>query len=514
MSSIKRFLKNAGLLTCTSLLMRTVGVGFSVYISGKVGAEAIGLYSLLSGVYGFALTLATSGIALAVTRLVAEALGRENGRLIRTTMRRCIAYAVFFGLLAALLLFSLAETAGLYWLDDPRTVRPLRIMSLTLPLIAVCSAMNGYFTAVRRVSKNAVTQIFEQAVKIGLTVFLLTSVMPSGIENACISLVLGGAAAEILSFSVMLILYIRDRRKFADSGGEAVSGPTVTRKLLGIALPVAFSTYARSGLLTVEHALIPRGLRKNGSSRERSLAAYGTLTGMVMPIILFPSALISSFAGMTIPELAECAARGHTRRIRYISERVLQLSLIFSVGVSGILICYSHELGQVIYSSDEASLYIRLLAPLVPVMYLDSTTDAMLKGLGEQLYSMNVNIIDALISVILVWLLLPIYGIEGYIFIIFLMELINFGLSASRLAMKTGLRPRLFKWVAKPVFCTVLTALISHFLFARVFPCPEMNAASLSLHIAASLAIYVALVRLTGTFDREDSAWLVSVFKG
>ena len=43
MSSIKRFLKNAGLLTCTSLLMRTVGVGFSVYISGKVGAEAIGL---------------------------------------------------------------------------------------------------------------------------------------------------------------------------------------------------------------------------------------------------------------------------------------------------------------------------------------------------------------------------------------------------------------------------------------------------------------------------------------
>jgi stage V sporulation protein B len=235
---------------------------------------------------------------------------------------------------------------------------------------------------------------------------------------------------------------------------------------------------------------------------------------MVMPIILFPSALISSFAGMTIPELAECAARGHTRRIRYISERVLQLSLIFSIGVSGILICYSHELGQVIYSSDEASLYIRLLAPLVPVMYLDSTTDAMLKGLGEQLYSMNVNIIDALISVILVWLLLPIYGIEGYIFIIFLMELINFGLSASRLAMKTGLRPQLFKWVVKPVFCTVIATLISHFLFNRVFPRQEMNAAGLTLHIAATVVIYVALVRLTGTFDREDSAWLASVFKG
>jgi hypothetical protein len=76
------------------------------------------------------------------------------------------------------------------------------------------------------------------------------------------------------------------------------------------------------------------------------------------------------------------------------------------------------------------------------------------------------------------------------------------------------LRPQLFKWVVKPVFCTVIATLISHFLFNRVFPRQEMNAAGLTLHIAATVVIYVALVRLTGTFDREDSAWLASVFKG
>ncbi len=509
MKNIQKFFKNAITLTLTALLMRGVSVAFNVYISNKVGAEAIGLYSLLSSVYGFALTLATSGISLAVTRMVAEALGHNNDKLIRVSMRKCIGYALLFGFLSSALLLTLSDPLGTHWLDDPRTVMPLRLMAFTLPLIALCSAMNGYFTAVRRVSKNALSQIIEQGIKIGVTVALLTVVFPSGIESACTALVLGGAASELFSFVFMLILYISDKKRYLTQNGEAVPDKKVTRRLLGIALPVAFSTYARSGLLTIEHALIPAGLRKNGSSREHSLAVYGTLTGMVMPVILFPSALISSFAGMTIPELAECLARGHTRRIKYICERVFQLSLIFSIGVSAVLICFSGELGQVIYGSEDASLYIKLLAPLVPAMYLDSTTDAMLKGLGEQFYSMNINIIDAAISTALVYFLLPRYGIEGYIFIIFLMEILNFALSATRLMGKTGLRPRVFLWVIKPLLCAVVSAIISNLIFTRI---GGSGAIALIFHIAVNISIYIILLLLTRTLDREDTKWIAGIF--
>lgn len=513
MKNITRFLKNAIILTCTSLLMRGIAVAFNVYISNKVGAEAIGLYSLLSSVYGFALTLATSGIALAVTRMVAEAIGQENDRLIKTSMEKCLGYALFFGTISSALLFFFAEPIGLLWLEDERTVQPLRLMSISLPLISLCSAMNGYFTAVRRVTRNALSQLSEQAVKIFATTVLLTFFMPDGIEYACIALVLGGTVSEIFSFFVMLILYIKDKRKHIKQSGKLPDSRAVRRRLLGIALPVAFSTYARSGLLTVEHTLIPIGLRKNGSSREHSLAAYGTLTAMVMPIILFPSALISSFASMTIPELAECVSRGHTRRIRYICERVFQLSLVFSVGVCSVMLFCSSELGNVIYSSNEASHYIKLLAPLIPVMYLDSTTDAMLKGLGEQLYSMNVNIIDALISVFLVWLLLPIYGIEGYIFIIFFMEVINFGLSAVRLIWKTGLRPKLFRWVAMPVFCALISSNATNLLFSRIGSHSGSAALDLTLHICTSLILYAILLIVTRTLGKDDLCWIAGIFK-
>ena len=153
-----------------------------------------------------------------------------------------------------------------------------------------------------------------------------------------------------------------------------------------------------------------------------------------------------------------------------------------------------------------------MIAPLIPVMYLDSTTDAMLKGLGEQFYSMNVNIIDALISVALVWFLLPIYGIEGYIFIIFLMEVLNFGLSASRLMLKTGLRPRIFKWVVKPLVCAISSSLIGKFVFT--FSAFSLGgAAGLVLRICTVLTVYIILIVLTQALDREDTRWIIGIFK-
>ena len=186
----KQIFWNALLLTAASLLIRTVSVSFQVYISNRAGAEAMGLFSLMAGVYGFALTLATSGIHLGVTRVIADSLGENQPQKIPAAMRYATAYALCFGLLAMSLLIGFADVIGELWLKDPRTVRSLRLFGLTLPLISLSSAWSGYFTAVRRVYKNAVVQVWEQMVKIGLTMYLLAFMLPDGIESTCCALVL------------------------------------------------------------------------------------------------------------------------------------------------------------------------------------------------------------------------------------------------------------------------------------------------------------------------------------
>ena len=511
MKQAKRLFWNALLLTVASLLMRTVGVSFQVYISNRVGAEAMGLFSLMSGVYGFALTLATSGIHLGVTRVVADAIGEGRKEAIRPAMRRAFGYALFFGCLSAFLLAGGASLIGTHWLHDVRTVTSLRLFAITLPLIAVSSALNGYFIAVRRVYKNALVQVCEQTVKISFTMYLLGILMADGIEQTCCALVLGGTLAEILSCVFSAILYLFDRKKRFPKN-EVGKGRSEGRKLIGISLPIAFTAYVRSGLITLEHILIPAGLRSSGSSHSAALIAYGSIHSMALPVVLYPAALISSFSGLLVPELAECRVVGSERRIRYMISRVWSLAMLFSIGVAGILICFSHEIGNALYPGTEAGTYIRILAPLIPIMYVDTATDAMMKGLGEQVFSMNINIADALISVILVWLLVPKFGINGYIFTIYFSETFNTVFSITHLLSISQTPVRLFKWVYKPLLCIVASTCTVRYLFPLIGLTPANATASIVLHCISAVLFYLLLLTLIGGLEREDRIWIKSLF--
>ena len=84
------FIYNALVLISVSLIMRTVAIYFNVYISNKVGAEAMGVHGLICGVYNFGITLATSGINLATTRMVSEALGKGHHNTKNKIMRACL----------------------------------------------------------------------------------------------------------------------------------------------------------------------------------------------------------------------------------------------------------------------------------------------------------------------------------------------------------------------------------------------------------------------------------------
>ena len=504
----KTFIYNSLLLTLSAVLMRAVGVAYNVYISNRVGAEVMGLYSLVTNVWGFALTLATSGINLAATRCVAEA--GENKNEVNAAMRKCIIYSLSFGVGATIFLFSLAKPISVLWLNDSRAVNPLRIMSFSLPAISISSALSGYFSAVRRVWKSAAVQIIEQAIKIFGVALLLTPLMPLGVEYACVAIVLGSAIAELLSFTVYALFYIFEKKRTSVILKNAIITKHLNKKIFSIALPVAFSTYIRSGLTTVEHILIPLGLREYGLDATSSLESYGVLSGMVLPVVLFPYALIYSFTGMLVPEISGGIAIGEKRHIEYITSRVWRLTVIFGLCASGVLGVCSKEFGEVLYSNADAGKFIFLLAPLMPLMYLDTVTDSLLKGMGEQIYTMNVNIADAAVSVILVRLLVPKFGIFGYIAVLYIAEIFNFALSAARLLKRCKFQFKAFKWFLLPLALLILTSRISRLIFYylpfEAFP----GWLSLTIHGLIILIIFIAFLSVTSSVDKELRNWIAT----
>ncbi|MBE6656379.1 MAG: hypothetical protein E7609_05905 [Ruminococcaceae bacterium] len=460
MTDKKQFFKSGAMLATVALAMRGVSLLFNSYITGKVGAEGMGLLGLTMSVYAFAVTFATSGVSLAVTRLVAAALGRGEGERAKRILRAAALYALFFGGVGSLVLYFGSDVLAIRVLGDVRTRSSLRLLSLSLVPIALSAVYSGYFVAVRRVGHNAVTQVFEQAVRIFLTLFGLSLCKEGEVEAACLALVGGSSIAEFFSFFLLYAQAWLDRRRHVlKGGGTGREG----RAVVGFALPCAASAYARSGLVTLEHLLIPICLSWGGVARADALASYAALHSMALPILLFPTAVLSSFSGLLVPECAELDGRGERGRLGGIASRAIGMTFLFAVGAALFLFLGADSLGVLLYKNKSVGRYVRALAPLVPVMYLDSVVDAHLKGLGYQVYSMGVNIADAALSVFAVLILLPLFGADGYVAVIYITELMNFVLSLAKLkrALRFSLAPRAF---VSPVLAALLSVSICVFL--------------------------------------------------
>lgn len=422
----RRLLVNTGLLTVSALVMRAVAMAFQAWLASRIGAAGIGLYQLTGSVTVLFSTLSVSGIRFAATRLVSEESGLERGRGVRGAMTRCLGYGMLFGLLSGCLLYFLAEPLGFLWVEDARTVKSLRIAAMGLPCLALSSVFCGYFTASGRVWKAALVQFLEQLLGVALVVTLLRRCVPGDMESICAAVTGGNVAAGILGLLMLIPLYLGERKRWKTPGPSA---PQLTRRMLGIALPLAVSSYARTALSTLEHLLIPRGLRLSGLGAETALAGYGVVHGMALPAVLFPACLLFALAELLVPELTEAQVQGDAAGILRMVRKLRIATLWYALLTGFVLLLLAQPIAEHVFHTPEAAHYIRMFAPLVPIMNLDTVTDGCLRGLGQQGRVMIINILDAAMGVVLVWFLLPRYGLLGYIVMIWVTETGNFLLS-------------------------------------------------------------------------------------
>ena len=432
----KRLIMNTALLTGSSLAMSAISMAFQVWLAGRIGSAGIGLYQLVLSVAFLCTTFAVSGIRFAATRLVSEELGHERSWSVAAAMRRCFAYSLFFGLSSLVVLWTFAEPIGFLWIGDARTVKSLKLIAFSMPFLSLSSVMSGYFTACGRVWKPTAVHLGEQLITIGFVAFFLTHSSAGDIEKNCAAVMLGNVCGDVISFVCMLLFYLTDRHSVRDCSAQKLK---LTSRMLKVALPLAVSAYARSALSTLEHLLVPRGLKAAGFSADRALSGYGVIQGMVLPILSFPACILMALAELIIPELTEAQVRGNKDISKTVSS-LIKKGLGYSSAVALVLFIFADKLGVRIYSSPEAGDYLRLLAPLIPIMYTDMVADGCLKGLGQQLWCMGINLLDALLGVLLVWQVLPVFALKGYICIIYFNECLNFALSIMRLGKVTKIR--------------------------------------------------------------------------
>lgn len=382
MKVLKVFILNTIILLLSSVILQIINMFFSIYISNTIGEEAVGVFTLVMSVYMFGITLASAGINISATRVVSEELASNNELGAKKAAQRCVLFSLLFGLSASVIFFVSADFITIHCLHNKISKNVIYLICIALPFISMSSAVNGYFTAVRRVYKNALAKFFEEFVKILFTAILLKSLMPDDINYACYALILADVISEVTSFAQLYFLYVRDK-KGSLSESRYRDLDSYNKRILRITIPVALTSYLRSGLSTIKQLIIPSSLQKSGMNSSNSLIAYGIVNGMAMPVIMFPVILVTSFSGLLIPEFSRFNAQGKNKKIRSLSILILSCTLIFSVLVAITIFMLSDEISTIIYHKSEIAKYIRILSPLIVIMYLDIVIDRNFKRIGR-----------------------------------------------------------------------------------------------------------------------------------
>ena len=427
-----------------------------------------------------ALTAGIAGIRTATIYLSAEELGKKRPQNICWVLSGCFLYSILCSGSIAALLYIFAPKIAVGWLGAADATAAIRLLSGFLPISCLCGVMTGYFTAANRIGTLAIVGVAEQGISMLLTFIFLHFWAGSDAARACL------CVGSVVTLGVLLILRIKER----SPKGKRIP---IRKRLCRTAVPLAIADDLKSGISTAENLMVPRRLALF-SGVSNPLAAFGMISGMVFPVLMFPACILFSLSELLIPELARCNASGSQRRIRYLVKRSLRVGLLYGLLFGGLLYLTAPWLCQKLYNSPEAGALLRRFSLLVPMLYCDCITDAINKGLGKQAVAMRINILTAAMDIAFLFLLLPRYGVEGYYFSFLITHLVNFLLSVALLIRTSGVE---FSW-STPALSFGIAAL-SVLLVQHL---------SLAVAIPAFCALLFSLMTLTGILKKEDARWI------
>lgn len=478
---------SAILLTGVNLLLRLVGTSFQVYISARIGAAGVGLLQLVMSVGGMSMTAAMAGVRTATMYLTAEELGKKRPGNVRWILRGSGFYSLVCSCAVGFGIYLAAPNLAANWIGDHRTVSAIRLMAVFLPITCLCGVMTGYFTAANRIATLAAVEVAEQLCSMAVTLGTLTFWAGHDPGRSCTAVVLGSCVGACLTFFCLLILRLRENVK-------AASRIPTARRLLDAAVPLALADDLKAGISTTENLMVPKRLALFPGAAD-PLALFGVVSGMVFPILMFPAAILFGLAELLIPELARCNAAGSKVRIHYLVRRSLRVAMLYGSLFCGLMFLTAEDLCMALYRSANAGQYLKWFSLLVPMLYCDAITDAMVKGLGQQKTSVRYNIFTSVLDVVFLYILLPRYGIGGYFVSFLVTHLINFILSL-RLLLKITVQ-RLPAYI--PMLC--VSAVGAGILLSS----PLSGSA---IRAAAFLAIFISLLTLFRILSKEDILWI------
>lgn len=494
----KTLIKGAAVLMCANLITRFMGFYYRIYMSKAIGAEGMGLYQLIMPIYMLAWSITSSGLTTTISKLTAQENAKKEFGNTSRILHISLCISLVLSLCLSVSLFIFADFAAIHIIKDARTSLPLRILSLAFPFMSLGSCIRGNFLGMQLHFYPATSQVLEQVVRI-VAIFALSQMfIPLGLEYACGAAVVGIVLGEIASFIFIFFAmkYVHSDLPYKKPTMRLTAALT---SVYAMAVPLTLARVTGSLLAAVENILIPQRLALFGGG-ENALSVFGSLTGMAMPLIQLPSAVLMAISVTLVPALSEAQATKNNHMTSALIEKAITYTAVIGFGFAAVFAAFPKEICYIIYNQKELGNLLLRLCIICPFMYMQITISGILNGLGSHSFIFRQNLISSAINLFFIYLFIPRWGTDAFIVGITLSLIVTSTLGIREITKKSNIHFSPYKTILLPGICAV-----SAYIVLQFAPTNEtFNLYLMALSAILLFLIYIVLLFLTGALTRND----------
>ena len=519
----KSFVKGAAILGAAGLIVKFIGAIFRIPLTNIIGADGMANYQVAYPIYAALVVISTAGLPAAISKLVSERVTLGDYRGAHQVFQTAFKLLVIIGVLSTVAMYALSGALA-NAAQIPSAKLSLIMIAPSLFFVSILSAYRGYFQGLQMMAPTAVTQLIEQAVKLGAGLYFAWLWFPRGEAYGAAGALLGVTLSEVCALAVIILLYSRKKQRLAHhkkqaTGFTMISGRSTMRDLLYTAIPVTIGACLMPIVNFLDTLIVTNTMANIDYSAFNPLTpktSFGVLTGSVNPLINMPAVLSLALCMSLVPAISEARAIKSPALVSARSAMGFKLSILIGLPCAIGMFILAGPIISLLYSKglepQELIMGTQLLQTLsVGVLFLTllQSMTGVLQGAGHPGIPLFSLALGAIVKIVISILLIRVPSINingaaiGTAACYGIAALLNVGFVFKH--TRPSIRP--ISGVLMPVFSAAVMGAAVVALHHAVLPALGSTKAAL-LCIAAAVIVYVVMLFLTKAIRKEDMEYI------
>lgn len=410
-------LKGVSILVVCNLIGKVLGAIYRIPLARLLGPIGMGMYQLVFPLYCLILTISTTGVPVAISKLVAEYNSKNEFKNSKKVLHISLIILTVISLIGAVFTVLCSKVIANIQGNVDIYVCYFAIAPAIL-FVGVISAFRGYFQGNLKMFPTAISSLIEQVAKMIFGLFLAGRFLDYGVEFAVFGALLGVSISEIFALLFLFICYIFFRKK-AKLKSQNLSFKFLSKQILNQAIPVTFGGLIAPVTTMIDSLLIVNLMMFSGFSNEVATSFLGLQSGVVEPLLNIPVIIAVSISTVILPNISKFFAERSNERINNCINNAFQISLCVSVACFVCFVIFGRQVLNFLYGSiltgEELLLSIKLLffgSVNIVFLSLVQISSGILQGLGQSKVPVKSLLIGCSLKIILDVLLIPIPSIN------------------------------------------------------------------------------------------------------